>query len=89
MILICFLAAAGAGLLTRPSYLLVGQLNWMDVLTKGYYVGSISRFFTQSMIDESFFWVLKFGAAGIVLGLVLTMISSDSKSAGKTKKKKA
>lgn len=91
VIIICIFAAGLAGIYTRPSYILIGQLNWIDVVTKGYYVGSISRFFTQSMIDDSFNWVLKFAAGGLTTGLLVSFFVGDKKkkSSGSAKKNKA
>ncbi len=59
------------GLYTRPSFLMIGKLNWIDVLTKGYFVSSFSKIFTQGMIDESFFWVGQFTLGGLVFGLLM------------------
>jgi hypothetical protein len=56
------------------------------VLTKGYYVGSLPKLFTQNMIDESFFWVLKFSGIGLLLGIVTSMIL-NTKTSKKSKKK--
>lgn len=93
VILICSLFAGLAGLYTRPSYILVGQLDWLDVVTKGYYVGSLAKFFTQGMIDESFFWVMKFAGSGLALGIIVTFILGEGKGSSKgskgSKKKKA
>ncbi len=86
-ILLCTAAGTLAGTITRPSYTLIGQLNWQDVLTKGYFLGSIPKFFTQSMIDESFFWVLKFAGSGLILGVIISlMLGSSSKSPKKKAK---
>jgi hypothetical protein len=87
-ILLCVLFFVFAGLYTRPSYILIGQLNWIDVLTKGYFLGSVRQLFTQGMVDESFFWVLKFSAAGLFLGILMAFLI-DSKKSKKSKKKKA
>lgn len=88
IVILCVIFAAFAGLYTRPSYILVGQLDWMDVITKGYFLSTIPKFFTQGMIDESFYWVLKFSGAGLVLGVLVTLLSSGGKTP-KSKKKKA
>jgi len=79
-----------AGLFTRPSFFMVGQLDWMNVLTKGYFVGAIEGFFTQGMIDESFFHVLKFQGAGLGVGILLLMMMTfmGGKSKSKSVKKK-
>lgn len=78
VISLCVLFAAAAGLYTRPSYILIGQLDWKDVLTKGYFVSTIPKFFTASMLDESFFWVLKFAGAGLILGLIIALFFMGS-----------
>jgi hypothetical protein len=85
-IFICIFVLTSIGLYTRPSYILIGQINWIDVLTKGYYVGSIPKIFTQNMIDESFIWVLKFSGVGLILGIVVSVIL-NSKAPKKSKKK--
>lgn len=86
-ILLCTTTGVIAGLITRPSYTLIGQLNWQDVITKGYFLGSIPKFFTQSMIDESFFWVLKFAVSGLVLGTVVAFMLAGGTKASKKKAK--
>lgn len=86
-ILLCVIAATGAGLYTRPSYILIGQLNWLDVITKGYNLGSVPKFFTQGMIDESFYWVLKFAGAGLILGIIVSVILGGGSKSKSTKKK--
>ena len=90
ILLIGVIIGTVAGLLTRPSFFLVGQLDWMNVLSKGYFVGAIEGFFTQGMIDESFFHVLKFQGAGIGVGLFLLIIMAfmGGKSKNKSSKKK-
>ena len=40
ILLIGVIIGTVAGLLTRPSFFLVGQLDWMNVLSKGYFVGA-------------------------------------------------
>lgn len=91
-LLILFLGIAigtGFGLYTRPSFFMIGQLNWLNVLTKGYFVGSFEGFFSQGMLDESFYHVLKFqgiGVAGAILILILWTMLQKSKPAKKTKK---
>lgn len=92
--LILFLAiictATAAGLYFRPDYPLIGQLNWFNVLTKGYFVGSFQAFFSQGMLDESFFFVMRFTGGGAVLGMIAAMMGGKSKSSsGKKSKKKA
>jgi hypothetical protein len=87
VIIICVLASTYAGLVTRPSYILIGQLNWIDVLTKGYYVGSIPKVFTQSMLDESFYWLLKFQISGFLLALISIVLLGGKTKTSKSKKK--
>jgi hypothetical protein len=87
VILLCVIVASGAGLYTRPSYILIGQLNWIDVITKGYNLGSVPKFFTQGMIDESFFWVLKFAGVGLLLGIVVSLILGGGSKKAKSSKK--
>ncbi len=88
-IFICILMGTGFGLYTRPSYLMIGQLNWYHVLTKGYFQNKVSLFFTQNMIDESFYYVLKIqilslGISAIIL--MMTSIFTKTKSSKKQKK---
>ena len=80
--------ATGIGLYLRPSYFMVGQLDWLKVLTKGYFVGSFSRFFTQGYIDESFYFVMRFTAGGLVGGFFLSMFFGSGKNSSSAKKKK-
>ena len=84
--LICLAGSTGLGLYLRPSYPLIGQLNWQDVLTKGYFQSSVKTFFNQGFIDESFWYVFRFTSGGIILGLVLVMFLGGSKAKAKTKK---
>lgn len=78
----------GVGLYYRPSFMLTGQLDWVDVLTKGYFVGSFPAFFTQGSIDESFYFVMRFTLGGLVGGFLLSLlIGGSSKSKGSSKKK--
>lgn len=74
------------GLYFRPSYFVVGQLDWLNVLTKGYFVGSFSKFFSQGFLDESFFFVMKFSAGGLVGGFLLSLIMGGKSKKGKKKK---
>jgi hypothetical protein len=84
------LLTTAVGIYFRPSYFLIGQLDWMNVLTKGYFVGSFSKFFSQGLLDESFYFVLKFSAGGLVGGILLSLMTGGGKSkkgsAGKKKK---
>ena len=86
IILLVTVLSTFVGLYFRPSYLLIGQLDWLNVLTKGYFVGSLSKFFSQGFIDESFYFVMRFTAGGLVGGLLMSMMSKSSKSSGKKKK---
>ena len=86
IILLMTTISTGIGLYTRPSYFLIGQLDWLNVLTKGYYVGSFSKLFSQTFLDESFYFVMKFTAGGLVGGIFLSMMST-SKSKKKSAKK--
>ena len=84
-----YLVGTVYGLYSRPDYLMLGQLNWYNVLTKGYFAGRVERFFIGSRLDESFFYVLKFqvGAAvcALILGYLLTALTG--RSSKKTSKK--
>jgi hypothetical protein len=84
IILFTLILLTAIGLYLRPSYVLIGQLDWVNVITKGYFVGSIQRFFSQGMIDESFYYVMKFSVAGFVLGIILAILFG-----GKTKKRRS
>lgn len=79
--------ATATGLYFRPSYSLIGQLDWVNVLTKGYFVGAISGFFSQGYIDESFWYVMRYTMGGLIVGLMMAMFMGGSKSSGKSKKK--
>ena len=75
------------GLYYRPSYFMIGQLDWLKVLTKGCFVGSFSKFFSQGLIDDSFYFVLRFTGGGLIGGFLLTMLfAGDKKSPAKKKK---
>lgn len=86
IILIVTAVATALGLYFRPSYALIGQLNWWNVLTKGYFVGSLSGLFSQSFLDESFFYVMRFTGAGLVVGILIAMILGKGKSKVSSKK---
>ena len=75
-----------AGLYYRPAYLLIGQLDWFNVLTKGYFVGSIGKFFSQGLIDESFYFVMRFTAGGLVGGILLSFLLGGSSKKRSSKK---
>lgn len=91
LFLFVVIIATTVGLYFRPDYPLIGQLNWFNVLTKGYFVGSIQSFFAQGMLDESFFYVMRFTGGGAAVGVLSAMVigKSKSKSSGKKSKKKA
>lgn len=88
IILLVTILATGTGLYFRPSYPLIGQLDWWNVLTKGYFVGAISGFFSQGFIDESFWYVMRYSAGGLIAGLIFALVTGG-KSSGSSKKKKA
>jgi hypothetical protein len=56
----------------------------VNVLTKGYFVGSFSKFFSQGFLDESFYFVMRFTAGGLVGGFLLSLAFG-----GKAKKSSA
>ncbi len=88
LILLVTLIFTSIGLYFRPSYFVIGQLDWFNVMTKGYFVGSLPKFFSQGFIDESFYFVMKFTAGGIVVGFLISMVlgkKSSKKRAGKKK----
>lgn len=89
ILFVTFLSTA-LGLYFRPSYFLIGQLDWLNVLTKGYFVGSFSKFFSQGLLDESFFFVMRFTGGGLVGGVLLSLMMGGGKAKkGSGKKKKA
>jgi hypothetical protein len=56
-------------------------------MTKGYFVGSFAKFFSQGFLDESFMFVMQFTVGGFVGGFLLSlMMGRKSKGAGKKKK---
>jgi hypothetical protein len=85
-ILIVTLISSAVGLYFRPSYLLIGQLDWINVISKGHLLGAISKFFSQNFLDESFYFVMRFTAGGLVGGFLLTFMGG--KKASKSKKNK-
>lgn len=86
IILLVTILATVAGLYFRPSYLLIGQLDWFNVLTKGYFVGSFSGFFSQGFLDESFYFVMRFTGGGLLGGFLMSlMMGGAKKSSGKKK----
>lgn len=87
IVLLVTIIATAVGLYFRPSYALIGQLDWINVLTKGYFVGSISGFFSQGYLDESFWYVMRYTMGGLIVGLILMSVAGGSKSSGKAKKK--
>ncbi len=88
IILLLTVAATALGLYFRPSYPLIGQLDWWNVLTKGYFVGAVSGFFSQGFLDESFWYVMRYTMGGLIAGLIIAM-AFGGKSSGAAKKKKA
>lgn len=88
IILLLTISATALGLYFRPSYPLIGQLDWWNVLTKGYFVGAVSGFFSQGFLDESFWYVMRYTMGGLIAGLVIAM-AFGGKSSGSAKKKKA
>lgn len=84
IILLVTLLATAAGLYYRPSYPLIGQLDWWNVLTNGYFVGSIEGAISKGFLEESFFYVMRFTAGGFVAGVLLAMITGKSKSKSKS-----
>ncbi|MBC7538591.1 MAG: hypothetical protein H7281_07210 [Bacteriovorax sp.] len=87
LILLVTIISTVVGLYFRPSYTLIGQLDWLNVVTKGYYVGSFSKFFSQGFLDESFYFVMRFTAGGLVGGFLLTMMITGGKKTSKSKRK--
>lgn len=85
IVLLITALATAIGLYFRPSYALIGQLNWWNVITKGYFVGSISGLFSQGFIDESFWYVMRYTAGGLVGGIVCCSFGGKGKA--KVKKK--
>ncbi|MGZ3788923.1 MAG: hypothetical protein ACXVLQ_10385 [Bacteriovorax sp.] len=88
IILLATILSTAVGLYLRPSYFLIGQMDWFNVLSKGYFVGSFAKFFSQGFLDESFFFVLKFAGGGLAGGLLLSLMvgGKSKKSSGKKKK---
>lgn len=87
IILLVTIIATAIGLYFRPSLTLIGQLDWWNVLTKGYFTGAIEGFFSQSFIDESFWFVMRFTGAGLLIGIIISFMVGG-KSASPAKKKK-
>jgi hypothetical protein len=88
IVLLLTILATAVGLYLRPSYPVIGQLNWWNVLTKGYFIGTFSGLFSQGFIDESFWYVMRFTGGGFAAGIVIAMLmgKGGSKSSGKKKK---
>lgn len=81
IIILCVTAlSTAAGLYFRPSFSLIGQMDWFNVLTKGYFQGAFKGFFSQGYIDESFYFVMRFTGGGLVFGFLLTMFLGGKKS---------
>ena len=87
-ILLVTLIATIVGLYFRPSYALIGQLNWWNVITKGYFVGSFTGLFSQAFIDESFWYVMKFTIVGALIALLAVTMMGKGGSKKPAKKKK-
>lgn len=87
IIVLITVIATAVGLYYRPSYTLIGQLDWINVLTKGYFVGSVSGFFSQGYLDESFWYVMRYTMGGLIVGMILMSVVGGKKSSGKSKKK--
>jgi hypothetical protein len=85
-ILIVTLLATAVGLYFRPSYALIGQLDWWNVITKGYFVGSFVGLFSKGFIDESFWFVMRFTIGGAIIAVM--MMAMMGKSGGKKTAKK-
>ena len=85
--LLVTIAATATGLYFRPSYALIGQLDWLNVLTKGYFVGSVQGFFSQGYLDESFWYVMRYTMGGLIVGLLLMMFVGGGKKSAVKKKK--
>ncbi|MBY0414967.1 MAG: hypothetical protein K2Q18_12425, partial [Bdellovibrionales bacterium] len=86
IILLVTILATGTGLYYRPSYPLVGQLNWWNVLTNGYFMGTIQGILTKSFIEESFFYVMRYTAGGVIAGVILAMVTGKGSSKKSSKK---
>lgn len=82
------LLSTALGVYFRPSYFLIGQMDWQNVMTKGYFVNSFFSFFSQGLLDESFYYVMQFTAAGFVLGVILAYLLAGSAKKSTAKKKK-
>lgn len=88
LILLITAIATAVGLYYRPSFLLAGgQLDWVNVLTKGYFVGSFPAFFTQGYLDESFYFVMRFTGGGLVGGFLISLLMGGKGSSKSSKKK--
>lgn len=87
IILLVTIISTAIGLNFRPSYFLIGQLDWVNVLTKGQYVGSFSKFFSQGFLDESFYFVMRFTAGGLIGGILLSMMVGKKNKKSSNKKK--
>ncbi len=91
IILTVTILSTAVGLYFRPSYFMIGQLDWINVLSKGYFAGSFSKFFSQGLLDESFYFVMRFTGGGLLGGILLSLATGGKakKSAASGKKKKA
>ena len=87
IILISTFVVTAIGLYLRPSLAFIGQIGWWNVLTKGYFLGSVEGFFSQGFIDRSFWFVMRFTGAGILLGILIAFLAGG-KSSGAAHRKK-
>lgn len=78
IVLLVTLITTAVGLYFRPSYPMIGQIDWFKVISKGYFVGSFAGLFSQGFIDESFWYVMRFTAGGLIGGMLLVMLTGKS-----------
>ena len=88
IILLVTIIATAIGLYFRPELPLIGQLDWWNVITKGYFVGAIAGLFSQGFIDDSFWFVMRFTGAGFVMGILAAFMMGGKSSSGSSAKKK-
>jgi hypothetical protein len=86
VILLVIIASTSVGLYFRPSFFLVGKLDWFNVLTKGAFEKPLSTFFSQGYIDESFWFVMKFSGGGLLFGILLSFFVGGGVKSSKPKK---
>jgi hypothetical protein len=75
VILLIVILSTGTGLYFRPSYPLIGQLDWINVLSKGCFVGSFQKAIGQGFLDESFWYVMRYTMGGMIAGLIFAIKS--------------